>query len=162
MVTAIVDRHHTRLSRRASAHLEDAKRRTIRIVRLQHGVRDIEDRNAGMRLSLRRPLVRMALKNGRDLKPRERILETARAEEREDLQRLALDRVANRRIVHEHDPLRRFQSRERGLELERFLDRLVHEVLDDLLTPRPERAAAEAAAESAHAGEPHVAEFPAV
>ena len=54
------------------------------------------------------------------------------------------------------------QTRERRLELERFLDRLVHEVLDDLLAPRPERAAAESAAEAANAGEADAAKLPRV
>ena len=143
-------------------HVEQPERRPIRVVRLEHRVRDVEHRNSRLRPPLRRALVRVAVKHRGHVEARQRILEAARAEKGKDLRRLAFDRVANRRVVHEHDALRDAQPRERGLELERFLHRLVDEVLDDLLAPRAQRAAAEPAAEAADAGEPDAAELPRV
>ena len=54
------------------------------------------------------------------------------------------------------------QPRQRGLELQRLLHGLVHEVLDDLLAPRSERASAEATAEAAHPGKPDSMKLPRV
>ena len=57
----------------------------------------------------------------------------------------------------------RAQPRERRLELQRFVHRFAHELLDDRLAPRPERALAEAAAESLDARDPdaaHLARVP--
>ena len=51
-----------------------------------------------------------------------------------------------------HDLLVGAQARERGLELQRLVDRFVDELLDDLLAPRPERAAAKTAAEPLDTG----------
>ena len=45
------------------------------------------------------------------------------------------------------------KPRQRGLELQRLVDRFVHELLDDVLAPRPERAPAEAAGETLDSGE---------
>jgi hypothetical protein len=87
------------------------------------------------------------------LVPDERLLVAAAAEEREDLERLALDGVAHRRVVEHRDLLRRAEAGERGLELERLVERLLDERLDHGLAPRAERAAPEAAAEALHAGE---------
>ena len=54
--------------------------------------------------------------------------------------------------------MRRAKARERRLELQRFVDRFAHELLDRRFAPRTERAAAEAAAEALHTGESHVFE----
>ena len=51
------------------------------------------------------------------------------------------------------------KPREGRLEFERFVHRLVHELLDDRLAPRPERAAAEAAGETFDAREPDALYF---
>ena len=64
--------------------------------------------------------------------------------------------------MHEHDAVIGLESRQRRLELQRFLYRLVHEVLDDLFAPRTERATPKATAESANSGEPDAAKFPRV
>src|SRR5262252_738116 len=56
----------------------------------------------------------------------------------------------------------RRQARERGLELERFLNRLVDEVLYDFLTPGPERSAAESPAEPSDPSEANAAKLPRV
>ena len=45
------------------------------------------------------------------------------------------------------------QARERRLELQRFVDRFAHELLDDGFAPRTERALPEAAAESLDPGD---------
>ena len=68
-------------------------------------------------------------------------------------QRLTFDRRLDRRVVEQGDELLVAQPRERGLELQRFVDRLADEPLDDLFAPRAERAAPEAAGESLHPGE---------
>ena len=78
----------------------------------------------------------------------DRLLEAARAQEREDLRRLALDRLLDRRVVEHGDPGHPAQPRERRLELQRLVHRLVDEDLDDLLSPGAERPLAEAAAEA--------------
>src|SRR5713226_5237247 len=83
----------------------------------------------------------------------DRFLEPRRAEKGDDLRRFALDRCLDRRVVQDGDLLRRAQPRQRGLELQRFLDRLMHEFLDDLLAPRAKRAPPEAAPEALHTGE---------
>src|SRR5262245_63897976 len=91
--------------------------------------------------------MRVAVEGHRHRVPQERFLEPARSEEREDLGGLALDRVANRRVVQDgHAPLRP-EAREGRLELQRLGHRLVDEPLDHVLAPRLERALAEATAE---------------
>ena len=97
--------------------------------------------------------MRVAVDHERHRIASDRLLEAARSEERIDLERLAFDRLLNRRVVQQRDELRRAQPRERRFELQRFVDRLVHELLDDRLAPRAERALAEAAAESLDAGD---------
>jgi hypothetical protein len=51
------------------------------------------------------------------------------------------------------------ESRQRGLELQRFTDRFVHERLDDGLAPGSERSAAETAAEATNPREPDSVHF---
>ena len=87
-------------------HIEQPERRPIRIARLERRERHVVDGNARLRAALRRSLVRMAVKDRGHLEARQRILESARAEKRKDLRRLADDRVANRSVVHEDDALR--------------------------------------------------------
>src|SRR5258705_13659833 len=79
-------------------------------------------------------------------------LETARPEIREDFRRFAFDGRAHRRVVHERDARLRAEPGERAFELERFVNGLLHERLDRVLAPRPERAAPEAAGKTLHAG----------
>src|SRR5207244_4957695 len=113
----------------------------------------VVDRRVALRTSLQRAAVRVAVKDGVHAIAVERLLEARRPEEGVDLRRLADDRGVDRRVVQHGDLLRRAQPRQRGLELQRFLDRLVDELLDDLLAPRAELPPPEAAAESLHAGE---------
>ena len=53
----------------------------------------------------------------------------------------------------------RAQPRQRRLELQRLVDRLLDEVLDRLFAPRAERAAAEAAGKALDAGEADAVDF---
>src|SRR5687767_14293011 len=87
------------------------------------------------------------------------LFQTTGAEERIDLERLAFDGVANWRIVDEGDPVLCLQPRERRLELEDFLERLVHELFDDRLAPRAQCTAPEATAEPTNASEPHAVDL---
>ena len=95
----------------------------------------------------------VTVKDRADREAGERILEPAAAEERKDLERLAFDGGLDRRVVEQRDDVLVAQARERGLELQRFVDRFVHELLDDLFAPRTERPAPEAAGEALDAGE---------
>jgi hypothetical protein len=97
--------------------------------------------------------VRVPVERGGHAVAHERLLVAAAAEEREDLERLPLDRVAHGAVVQHGHLLRGAEPRERRLELERLVERLLDEGLDHGLAPRAERAAAEAAAEALHAGE---------
>src|SRR5688572_15687186 len=83
----------------------------------------------------------------------DRLLEPARSEIREDFRRLAFDRRANRGIVQQRHAAGGAQAREGRLELQRFVDRLLHESLDRPFAPRPERPAPEAAAKTLDSGE---------
>src|SRR5207253_2981742 len=111
------------------------------------------DRDAAFRLPLELAAVRMAVKDEGHRISADRLLQAARPEERIDLERLAVDRRLNRRVMQQRDDLLRSQPREGRLELQRFVHRFTHEVLDDPLAPRRERVAAEAAAEAFHAGD---------
>src|SRR4051812_30997389 len=97
----------------------------------------------------------MAVHDERDRVAADRLLEAARSEKRIDLERLAFDRPLNRRVVQERHELRRAKTRESRLELQRLVDRLAHELLDDRLAPRAKRTLAEPAAESLRAGDPN-------
>src|SRR3989442_933729 len=78
----------------------------------------------------------------------DRFFEPARSKERVNLQRLAVDRLLHRRIVQQSDQMFGAQPSECRLELQRFVDRFAHELLDDRFAPWTERVLAEAAAET--------------
>ncbi len=80
-------------------------------------------------------------------------LEAAGSEERIDFERFAFDRFLDRRVMQQRDNLIGPQPSERGFELQRFVDRLAHELFDDRFTPGTEGAFAEAAAESLDPGD---------
>ena len=103
--------------------------------------------------------MRVAVEHGAHRVAVQRVLESAGAEERIDLRRLAGDRAEDGRIVQHRHTVLRAQARERGFELERLVDRLVHEVLDAVLAPRRERARSEAAREALHAREADARHF---
>src|SRR5262245_48346441 len=93
----------------------------------------------------------MAVKHGGHRIAIERLFEPARSEVRKNLEWLAFDGRADRCVVKERNAMRGAQSRECRLELERFVDRFLHEELDGRFAPRTERAAAESAGESLRA-----------
>ena len=83
----------------------------------------------------------------------DRVGEPRAAEEGIDLQRLALDRVGDRRIMEDGDVALGLQRAQRVFELARLVERRVDEGLDRRLAERAELAAAEAAEKALHAGE---------
>ena len=80
--------------------------------------------------------MRVAVKDGADAVAVDRLFEPARSEIRKDFRRLAFHRRANRRVVQHRDALLRAQPGERGFELQRLVDRLLHERFDRVLAPR--------------------------
>src|SRR6266852_2777133 len=101
----------------------------------------------------------VAVKDGADAVAIDRLFETARSEIRKNLRRLSFDGGADWGVVQQRDALPRAQPRERGLELERFVNGFLHECLDRPFAPRAERAAAEAAREALDAGKPDTLYF---
>src|SRR5437667_9924101 len=97
--------------------------------------------------------MRVTVEDGADTVAIDRLLQASGSKEGDDLRRLALDSGLDRRVVQDGDSLRRSQPGQRGLELERFFDGLMHESLDDVLSPGAQRSSPEAATESFHAPE---------
>src|SRR5206468_12346784 len=95
----------------------------------------------------------VAVKNQRHRVSIDWLLEPARSQKRIDLERLSLNGRLDRRVVQQRDHMRRAQSCQRRVELQRLVDRLADELLDDPFSPRSERALTEAAAEPLHAGD---------
>ena len=83
----------------------------------------------------------------------DRVGEARAAEEGIDFERLALDRLGDRRIMEHGDGPLGAQRAQRVLEDARLVERLVDEGLDRRLAERAELAAAEAADEALDAGE---------
>ena len=96
----------------------------------------------------------MAVDDGRDGIAVERVFKAAASQEREDLDRLILDRRPDRSIMQDGDSAFGPQSREGGFEFHRLVDRLLDEALDGRLTPGAERATPESAGKALRAGEP--------
>src|SRR5438046_10589075 len=61
--------------------------------------------------------------------------------------------------MEQRDEARRPQPRERRLELQRLVDRLADELLDNRFAPRPQRALPEPAAETLHPRDPDAAQL---
>ena len=80
-------------------------------------------------------VVRVAVEDRGHRVARERLLQPAAAEERINLERLALDRRLDRGVVQDGDEPFGAQPRQRGLELQRLVQALVDELLDDRLRP---------------------------
>lgn len=95
--------------------------------------------------------MRVAVERGVDGKAVQRPFEAARAEEREDLERLAFDGAPDRRVVQHGDLSRRAQPRECRLELHRLVPGFLHERLGGAFAPGAQGAAPEPAAETLHA-----------
>src|SRR5580765_3628789 len=77
-------------------HLEHAKRLAIRIGPREQRHRYVVDRDAVLGLSLELAAMRVPVDDERYRVSSDRLLETARAEERIDLERLTLHRLLNR------------------------------------------------------------------
>ena len=133
---------------------DDQVGRAIRIQAREQRHRHVVDRDAGGRAPFGAAAMRVAMEHRVDAISVDGLLEPARAEIRKDFRRLAFDGGANRRVVQHGDAACRAQARQRGLELQRLVDRFLDEALDRPLAPGPERAAAEAAAEPFDAREP--------
>src|SRR5262245_417067 len=103
--------------------------------------------------------MRVAVEDGGDRIPAERLFEPAGAEEWIDLERLAFDRRRDRRIVQDREARRCRHARERGLELQRLGNRLLDELFDHRLAPRAERASTESTTEPFNAGDADAAHF---
>ena len=71
----------------------------------------------------------VTVKHSGDRISTERFLEAAAAEEWKDLEGFTFDRLLDWRVVKDGDPPIRAQSRERGLEFQRFAHRFMHCVL---------------------------------
>ena len=80
--------------------------------------------------------------------PIERLLEPARPQIGHDLERLALDGRADRGVMQHGDAPRGAQPRQRALELDRLVDRFLHEALGGRLAPGTQRRPTEAARQS--------------
>jgi hypothetical protein len=81
------------------------------------------------------------------------LLQAARAQIGEDLQRLALDRGADRGVVQHGDAPGCTQPRQGAFELERLVNRLLDKSLGGRLAPRTERRAPKAAGKPLGAGD---------
>src|SRR5262245_16842521 len=97
--------------------------------------------------------MRVAVEDGVDPIPVDRLFQTARTEKGEDLRRFPFDGASNRRVMQQGNTLLRSQPRERCLEFQRLIDGFLHERLDRVLAPRTERTTTEAARKSLDAGE---------
>src|SRR5207248_3159988 len=93
----------------------------------QHGKGDVVDGDAAAGGAAQCAAVRMAVDDGGGSELVERAREARRAEERVDLQRLAFDGGAARRVVEQGDARARAELEERVLELQLFGDACVDE-----------------------------------
>src|SRR4029078_6308632 len=82
----------------------------------------------------------------------ERLLQPTATEERINLQGLSFDGLLNGGIVQKGERVLCAEAREGGLELERFVQGLLHKLLDDRLPPRGQNPVAKAASKALHAG----------
>src|ERR1700687_4578151 len=124
------------------------KRRPVGIELAQHLNRDVVDGDLPLGLSKRTAMMRVTVEDCRYRKTIEWLFKPATAEERINLQRLTSHSFLDGSVVQQHDAFVRSQARQRRLELERLVERLAHEALDSLLTPRGQHALPEAAAKS--------------
>src|SRR5262249_29708117 len=114
---------------------------------------DVVDGDVTARPPLELAAVRMAVEHDAHRISQERLLEAARSGEGEDLGRLAVARRLDRRVVQNRDTPGAPQAGEGRLELQRLVQGLAHELLEERLAPRLERVLSEPAAEPLGAGE---------
>src|SRR3990172_8520427 len=120
---------------------------------LEDGDAHVVDGYFAPRPALEAAVMGVAVEGDGDRVPQQRLLEAAGSEERKYFRRLPLDSLPDRGVVQDGHALAARELREGRLELERFLDRLPHESLDDLLAPGLERPRPEASAHALDAGE---------
>src|SRR5256885_2344204 len=132
-------------------HFERPKWEPIRERASEERQRHVIDGNAHLRAAFRESAVRMAVDHERDRISSYRLLEAARSEKRINLERLALHRALDRRVMQQRHQVRRPKPRKRRLEFQRLVDRFAHELLDDCFPPGTERALTEPAAETLRA-----------
>ena len=128
------------------------KGRSFRMRLFQNGNGNVEDRDLHRRFPLRGAVVGVSVKSDGDAEPIEWTFEAARAEERQDLERLAFDRLADGGVMQKHHPSFGMESRERLFEANGVVNRLLHERFDARLTPCIEHPFTKATAESGHTG----------
>jgi hypothetical protein len=137
---------------RGRGYFKDAERRLIgkRAHQQRHG--HIENRDTRARSALERPVVRMPMEHHVDRMTVQRLFQPAGAKVRVDLQRLALHRPLDWRIMKHCNALGRSQPGQGPLELVRLINRLLYEALDGRLAPRTQGRAPEPAQEALGAG----------
>ncbi len=81
----------------------------------------------------------VAVEDGVDGTPMQRLGQPATPEKRVDLQGFSSARIGHRRVVKQSDAPVGSQPAERRLELERLVNRLLHEAFDGRLPPGPQR-----------------------
>src|SRR5262245_17860906 len=104
----------------------------------------------------------VAMKDDAHRIPAQRLLESARSQKGHDLERLTLHGGPHRGVVEEGDPFLRAQAGQRRLELQRFVNGLVDEAFDDVLTPWTERVHAEAPGKALDPDEAHALDLPGI
>ena len=114
----------------------------------QQGHGDVAHPNPAFRRPFQPTSVGVTMENERDAIAVDWLFQPARTDERINLGWFPFGRLLNGGVVQERDHRFGPQPCERRFELQCFVHRLVHELLDDVFTPRTERPRTEAAAES--------------
>src|SRR5687768_15335307 len=94
----------------------------------------------------------VTMKDGADAIAIDGLFQAARAEIRKDFRWLPLDRTADWRIVQNRDATVRSKARQGRFQFQRFVNRFLHELFDDVLAPGPQRSSTESAGKSLDAG----------
>ena len=92
----------------------------------------------------------------------EGLLETARAEKREDFERLAFYRCTDWRVVEEDGALGCAETGEGPFKFQRLVDGFVNELLDGRLAPGAESPGSESSRESLDPREAHAPDLPGI
>src|ERR1700682_3092770 len=111
--------------------------------------------NTGGGLAFRGAMMSMAVKYHVSAMTIDDFGQTRTAQVRIDFRRLSQDRVANRRIVKDHDTLGSSQVRHSAFQLQCFVDGSLNERLDFRFSESGQRAPSEAAGKALGAGKPH-------
>src|SRR5690606_33668343 len=134
---------------RLSGNVVDQEGRFVRAEPFQNGDRGVEHRDPLRGAAFEYAAVGVAVKSHLHLVLVERDFEAAGAHKGIDLQGLALDGLANGRVVQEHDRTLGAELGQGLLELERLVDRFLDELLDERLAPGVEHGRSESASKTA-------------